>query len=292
MCCRRQWAGGARRVRHAAARRARDRADLGVRHARRSDGSLAPAGGGDPPAADAVGVGRPSRRARVSRPCGARVAPDAVRCDRSQRRRRTATTRTSTSSSHTPRGCASGAAGTGASTCRRVGRVRAVDGGFELDGDGPFAHVLVATGHPGLARPSEDPRAVHAYEPHEYASRGGDRRRRNGSRDRMVERARRRPEVVSIRRRASRSASAQRSPAAVLQARPRVLPPHRPTRRGALLRDLAAPSYPPGREWDEPLERAMATLMVAGAVGAQQSQEWMEATSRGLPRMPGSGSSG
>ena len=30
--------------------------------------------------------------------------------------------------------------------------IRAVDGGFELDGDGPFAHVLVATGHPGPAR--------------------------------------------------------------------------------------------------------------------------------------------
>src|SRR5918992_5064142 len=34
---------------------------------------------------------------------------------------------------------------------RRVARVRAVDGGFELDGDGPFAHILLAPGHPGLA---------------------------------------------------------------------------------------------------------------------------------------------
>jgi cation diffusion facilitator CzcD-associated flavoprotein CzcO len=50
---------------------------------------------------------------------------------------------------------------------RRVGRIRAVDGGFELDGDGPFAHVLVATGHPGLARL---PGTVHAYEPHDYAA--------------------------------------------------------------------------------------------------------------------------
>ena len=32
-----------------------------------------------------------------------------------------------------------------------------------------------------------------------------------------------------------------------------------PAARAALLRDLSAPSYPPGREWDEPLERAMAT---------------------------------
>ena len=50
---------------------------------------------------------------------------------------------------------------------RRVERIRAVDGGFELDGDGSFAHVLVATGHPGLAR---IPGTVHAYEPHEYAA--------------------------------------------------------------------------------------------------------------------------
>ena len=56
----------------------------------------------------------------------------------------------------------------------RVERVRAVDGGFELEGHGVFRHVLLAPGHPGLARPAElegDPRAVHAYEPHEYASR-------------------------------------------------------------------------------------------------------------------------
>src|SRR5581483_8918180 len=54
----------------------------------------------------------------------------------------------------------------------RVERVRAVDGGFELDGHGVFRHVLVATGHPGLNVPGElagDPRAVHAYEPHDYA---------------------------------------------------------------------------------------------------------------------------
>ena len=47
-----------------------------------------------------------------------------------------------------------------------VERIRAVDRGFELDGEGPFLHVLVATGHPGLARL---PGTVHAYEPHEYA---------------------------------------------------------------------------------------------------------------------------
>ena len=53
----------------------------------------------------------------------------------------------------------------------RIERITAVDGGFELDGVGPFAHVLVATGHPGLSVPEPfagDPRTVHAYEPHEY----------------------------------------------------------------------------------------------------------------------------
>ena len=56
----------------------------------------------------------------------------------------------------------------------RVDRIAAVDGGFEVGGRGVFRHVLVATGHPGLAVPDElagDPRVVHAYEPHEYASR-------------------------------------------------------------------------------------------------------------------------
>src|SRR4051812_8531298 len=54
----------------------------------------------------------------------------------------------------------------------RIERVRAVDGGFEIDGNGIFRHVLLAPGHPGLAKPDEladDPRAVHAYEPHDYA---------------------------------------------------------------------------------------------------------------------------
>lgn len=49
---------------------------------------------------------------------------------------------------------------------QRIARIRAVGNGFELDGEGPFAHVLVATGHPGLERM---PGAVHAYEPHEYS---------------------------------------------------------------------------------------------------------------------------
>src|SRR3954453_14248771 len=54
---------------------------------------------------------------------------------------------------------------------RRVERVCAVDGGFDLDGE-RFSHVLLAPGHPGLNVPEElrdDPRVVHAYEAHDYA---------------------------------------------------------------------------------------------------------------------------
>ena len=49
---------------------------------------------------------------------------------------------------------------------RRVQRITAVDGGFQLDDVGHFRHVLIATGHPGLALPpelQEEPRAVHSY---------------------------------------------------------------------------------------------------------------------------------
>src|SRR5699024_5131603 len=55
----------------------------------------------------------------------------------------------------------------------RIDRVRAVEGGFELEGRGVFRHVLLAPGHPGLNVPpglAADPRTVHAYEPHEYAA--------------------------------------------------------------------------------------------------------------------------
>jgi cation diffusion facilitator CzcD-associated flavoprotein CzcO len=46
------------------------------------------------------------------------------------------------------------------------------EGGFRLDGAGPFEHVLLALGHPGLAWPEErDERYVHAYEPHAFARR-------------------------------------------------------------------------------------------------------------------------
>ena len=151
-------------------------------------------------------------------------------------------------------------AGTRASARARIERVPAVDGGFELDGHGSFRHVLLAPGHPGLARPGGargDPRVVHAYEPHEYATKGGRGRRRDGGGDRVAERARgrrrgrlrapARARAAAAERRRGRSSPSAASPASTRR--------RRPSGRGSL-RELAEPSYPPGRSWDEPLERA------------------------------------
>lgn len=130
---------------------------------------------------------------------------------------------------------------------RRVARVRAVDGGFELDDDGPFAHVLLATGHPGIARL---PGAVHAYEPHPYEARvavvGAGMAAATEWRNALAAGS----EVVSIRRR-----EPLRRPLNVPRAyfskrgleRFHRLPP---LARAELLRDLGRPSFPPGREWD------------------------------------------
>jgi hypothetical protein len=130
---------------------------------------------------------------------------------------------------------------------RRVESVRAVGGGFEVDGDGPFAHVLLATGHPGLARV---PGAVHAYEPHEYEPRvavvGAGMAAATEWRNALAAGA----EVVSVRRR-----EPLRRPLNVPRAyfSKRGLEGfHRlPARaRAELLRDLGRPSFPPGAEWD------------------------------------------
>jgi hypothetical protein len=142
---------------------------------------------------------------------------------------------------------------------RRVARVDAVDGGFAIDGDGPFAHVLVATGHPGLAFPEQlagDPRVVHAYEHHEYAGTvavvGAGMAAATEWRNALAAGA----EVVSIRRR-----EPLRRPLNV----PRPLFTKRglasfhassDLERAGLLRELSAPSYPASREWDAPLEAA------------------------------------
>jgi cation diffusion facilitator CzcD-associated flavoprotein CzcO len=139
---------------------------------------------------------------------------------------------------------------------QRVEVIRAVEGGFTLDGDGPFAHVLVATGHPGLARPTELPTAVHAYEPHEYASRVAIVGAGMAAASEWLNALAAGSEVVSIRRR-----EPLRRPLNV----PRPFFSKRGLgafhslsneQRAARLREFAAPSFPSGPAWDEPLARA------------------------------------
>jgi cation diffusion facilitator CzcD-associated flavoprotein CzcO len=141
-------------------------------------------------------------------------------------------------------------------TQRRVEGVGVCDGGFELDGQGPFAHVLVATGHPGLARPVDYPNAVHAYEPHEYASRVAIVGAGMAAATEWLNALAAGAEVVSIRRR-----EPLRRPLNV----PRPFFSKRGLaayhglsneQRAAKLRELSAPSFPSGPAWDEPLVQA------------------------------------
>ena len=143
----------------------------------------------------------------------------------------------------------------------RVRRVEPLDGGFALDDRGVFRHVLIAPGHPGLAFPSgleRDPRAVHAYQPHPYASHVEVVGAGMAAATEWVNALAAGSEVVSVRRRPP-------------ERRPLNLPRWLFTRRGLAgfhrtapaertesLRRWSAPSYPPGRLWDEALQRAAA----------------------------------
>jgi cation diffusion facilitator CzcD-associated flavoprotein CzcO len=143
-------------------------------------------------------------------------------------------------------------------TRRRIERVQAVDGGFELDGL-PFRNVLLALGHPGLNVPDElrgDPRVVHSYEPHDYAPTVTVVGAGLAAATEWLNALAAGAEVVSVRR---------REPVR----RPLNVPRHYFSRRGLAgyhrlqprerierLRTLTAPSYPAGAQWDEPLERA------------------------------------
>ena len=125
----------------------------------------------------------------------------------------------------------------------------AADGGFDLDGHGVFRHVLLAPGHPGLALPAEladDARVVHAYEPHEYASQRGDRRRRDGGCDGMAERARGRSGGRLGAPARARAAPAQRRPAALHEAWPLLVPRDRRSRARRALAPLQ-PAVLPAR---------------------------------------------
>lgn len=141
----------------------------------------------------------------------------------------------------------------------RIRHIHAVDGGFELDGAGEFRHVLVATGHPGLALPAElaaDTRAVHAYEPHEYASNVAVVGAGMAAATEWLNALAAGAHVVSVRRRepARRPLNVARPlftkrGLAGFHASP-------PAERARLLSELGQPSYPPGASWDVPLDRA------------------------------------
>jgi hypothetical protein len=139
---------------------------------------------------------------------------------------------------------------------QRVERVRAVEDGFTLDGEGPFAHVLIATGHPGLAHPDAFPDAVHAYEPHDYASKVAIVGAGMAAATEWLNALATGAEVVSIRRReplrrplnVPRPFFSKRGLAAYHAATAE--------RRAATLRELSTPSYPTGAAWDQPVRAA------------------------------------
>src|SRR5689334_23365372 len=126
---------------------------------------------------------------------------------------------------------------------RRVAHVRAGEGGFTIDGEGSFPHLLVATGHPGLVHL---PGAVHAYESHEYAAHvavvGAGMAAATEWRNALAAGA----EVVSVRRREPLRRPLN-VPRAYLSKRG-LSGFHRlrPAARVAVLHDLGRPSYPPG----------------------------------------------
>ncbi|HEY5661191.1 MAG TPA: hypothetical protein VIR59_10415 [Gaiellaceae bacterium] len=141
---------------------------------------------------------------------------------------------------------------------RRVDRLSAVDGGFDLDGS-RFRHVLVAPGHPGLNIPEElrdDPRVVHSYEPHDYAATVTVVGAGLAAATEWVNALAAGAEVVSVRRR-----EPVRRPLNVPRpyfSRRGLAGFHRLAQRERIerLRTLAVPSYPAGERWDTPLERA------------------------------------
>jgi cation diffusion facilitator CzcD-associated flavoprotein CzcO len=146
--------------------------------------------------------------------------------------------------------------------CRRIERIRPVDDGFSLDDEGVFAHVLLAPGHPGLAYPrglEDDPRVVHAYQPHGYAEEVAVVGAGMAAATEWLNALAAGASVVSVRRRepARRPLNVERQ-----YFTKRGLARFRRAGREeriALLRGFVAPSYPPGTEWDEPIARAVAT---------------------------------
>lgn len=141
----------------------------------------------------------------------------------------------------------------------RIERIRAVDGGFELDAHGTFRHVLVASGHPGLNVPEElraDSRVVHSYEPHDYAPTVTVVGAGLAAATEWLNALAAGAEVTSVRRR--EPVRQQLNVPREYFSRRGLSGFHRlaAKERAARLASLLAPSYPPGRHWDESLARA------------------------------------
>src|SRR5262249_54816713 len=122
-------------------------------------------------------------------------------------------------------------------------------------------------------RPPEYRTAVHAYEPHEYASRVAVVGAGMAAATEWLNALGAGAEVVSIRRR-----EPMRRPLSVprpLFSKRGLSSFHRtaPAQRTAILRDLTAPSYPARRAREEPLERAMA-LSQFTVSDSSQTQSW------------------
>jgi cation diffusion facilitator CzcD-associated flavoprotein CzcO len=143
---------------------------------------------------------------------------------------------------------------------RRIERLRAVEGGFELDDQGVFRHVLLAPGHAGLAFPpglENDPRVVHAYQSHDYADEVAVVGAGMAAATEWLNALAAGASVVSVRRRepARRPLNVERR-----YFTKRGLGGFRRTgreERVSLLRAFVAPSYPAGPEWDEPIASAV-----------------------------------
>ncbi|MDX6485484.1 MAG: hypothetical protein QOF43_637 [Gaiellaceae bacterium] len=142
----------------------------------------------------------------------------------------------------------------------RIDRIEAGPDGFTLGGT-EVPHVLVATGHPGVSLPEElrdDPRVVHAYEPHDYAGDVTVVGAGLAAATEWVNALAAGATVISVRR---------REPLRLKLNMPREWFSKRaldgyhrttPGERAATIRALLRPSFPPGRRFDEPLERARA----------------------------------
>ena len=139
--------------------------------------------------------------------------------------------------------------------------MRAVDGGFELDGEGPFPHVLLAPGHPGLARAAGARATIRASctptsrtsTPRGVAVVGAGMAAATEWLNALAAGA----EVVSVRRREPARRPLNVAAAALLEARAGRIPRGRratSARAPPLL--SARPRTRPGAQWDEPVERA------------------------------------